>query len=750
MKKSIFLVFAILTIGLALCVTAFAGDIGFRAHEVTSVSDSGFAWLNFKPNIKTVSTGSALKNASLPAKYDAREQGVVTSIKDQGEYGSCWAFSAISCAESSLISEYPKRYSAETTDFSEVQHAYFAYSSAPDPMNMTEDTTEIVRENFLNIGGNPYFSTASFAKWFGVSDENSVVTYEEATPDTVIENKKAYGENAAVLENAYWLDGSDISGIKKMVMKYGSVSVSCYFDPYLYYNYDTNALYCPITQVGNHQVTIIGWDDSFSNKDFGRTALSRPSKNGAWLIKNSYGPGEGEDGCFWLSYYDKTIVQDIACAYDFQPVDTYQHNYQYDGSVSVGEFFNNSKIYGSNVFKAKGTEKLQAISFFSVDNSATYKYQIYLNPTKASVPSSGTPVYASYQSCSAPYAGYVTIKLPEEIQLKKGDSFAVVIRSSVSSGAATVVSDYDGYVESTRSIRANSTVRKGQSFVSTDGKTWDDATKISGGNNLRIKAFTTDGSVRPKTIKAAGLFVVKGAKKTITVETAPAFASKSMSFSSSDTSIATVSSSGVVTGKTYGKVYITIKSKVSDAKTKIAVKVIPAAPSSFKEASAKTGSVTLKWSAVSGAEGYQVYMLKNGEKVRLKTLAKTTFTVSKLKAGTKYTFYVRAYVKKDGTAFYSSMKMLKAVTAPAVPTVKLSKTSSSRGTLSWNKVTGATEYVVYKYNASKKAYVKLKTVKTNKLALTGLKKNNAFRVKAVISYGGVKYSSAWSNKVVFK
>lgn len=62
-------------------------------------------------------------------------------------------------------------------------------------------------------------------------------------------------------------------------------------------------------------------------------------------------------------------------------------------------------------------------------------------------------------------------------------------------------------------------------------------------------------------------------------------------------------------------------------------------------------SVTLKWSKVSGADGYMIYSAKCGSKFKLnKTVGKNvrTWTQKKLKSGTYYKYYVKAYKLVNG------------------------------------------------------------------------------------------------------
>ncbi len=65
-------------------------------------------------------------------------------------------------------------------------------------------------------------------------------------------------------------------------------------------------------------------------------------------------------------------------------------------------------------------------------------------------------------------------------------------------------------------------------------------------------------------------------------------------------------------------------------------------------------SVTLKWSKVSNARGYQVYMYSTSQKkyVRKAVVSGTSATVKNLKAGTSYKFKVRAYFKPDSKYRY--------------------------------------------------------------------------------------------------
>lgn len=57
----------------------------------------------------------------------------------------------------------------------------------------------------------------------------------------------------------------------------------------------------------DHLITIIGWDDNYSKENF--NAAHRPTKNGAWLVLNSYGTGFN-GGYYYISYEDTMVGKD--------------------------------------------------------------------------------------------------------------------------------------------------------------------------------------------------------------------------------------------------------------------------------------------------------------------------------------------------------------------------------------------------------------------------------------------------------
>lgn len=337
-----------------------------------------------------------LARAAIPARYDSRSQGVITSVKDQDPFGTCWAFGAIAAAEASILSQGL----ASSVDLSERQLSYFAFHKTTDPLGGTKgDTTKALSWQFaplfegtddlyLASGGNEWMVMNTLSSWMGTANESKAPFQALADSFTPLQNAYDNGQlsdnaqriaqvnqrlNATALnvnlafDDAYHLDNcyviamQDQNDVKQAIMEHGAASIAYYSDNY-FFNSEHNAFYNGNVDGTNHIVSIVGWDDDFAVENFGSTWTwngtthieGRPSAPGAWLVKNSWGTGWGDGGYFWLSYEDLALHQDYSKAFvfDMAPAGNYDNNYQYDGTSSI--FYNYLDSDGSiaNIFKA--------------------------------------------------------------------------------------------------------------------------------------------------------------------------------------------------------------------------------------------------------------------------------------------------------------------------------------------------------------------------------------------------------------
>ena len=166
---------------------------------------------------------------------------------------------------------------------------------------------------------------------------------------------------------------------------------------------------------------------------------------------------------------------------------------------------------------------------------------------------------------------------------------------------------------------------------------------------------------------------------------------------------------------------------------------LPTKVSSLKASERKTTSIKLTWSKVANADKYQVRQYTNGKWKTLTTTAKTGYTVSKLKAGTKYKFSVRAVI---GKSTYGSAKEISAYTLLPAPTkLKVSSTTTTTAKLSWSKVSGASSYEVYAYIGKK--WKKVASTKNTSVTVKELPSGTKtkLKVKAISKNTNSAYSS---------
>lgn len=449
----------------------------------------------------------ASQATAAPTSYDSRAYGYITPVKNQNPYGNCWAFGAIGAAEASLIKKGAIVNGVQATagnlDLSERHLNYFFYHSVTDPLGNTlgDKTENTSSDSYLQVGGNSDYTAFALADWIGMADE-SVAPYINSSTMPDLAPALAY-QDAAHLQNAYWINMSDQQAVKEAIINYGAVAISYYHDA-SYYNYSTAAYYNNAIESINHVVTVVGWDDTYSAANFNST----PAGNGAWLVKNSWSSGWGNAGYLWISYYDKALTMSDAAAlvFDSEAANNYDHNYQYDGSAVFAAYPVTSGGSISNIYKATGNqsggnESLKAVSFALHDTNINYSIQIYKNLTNLSNPTSGTPMISGTKSGTTKYTGIYTIPLDNPITLEEGSTFSIVIQLTRVGGGSIyyfVDTDFDGgWVNFTNATEA------GQSFYKNSaGGSWVDGN--ANGYTARIKAFTVDAGSQTFTLNANG------------------------------------------------------------------------------------------------------------------------------------------------------------------------------------------------------------------------------------------------------
>jgi C1A family cysteine protease len=407
-------------------------------------------------------------NGALPASYDLRTSGRVSSVKDQAQCGACWAFSAYGSAESALLP-------AKTYDFSE---------------NNMKNLSGF--DNTPCQGGNSNMSIAYLARWSGPVSEA-----DDRYQDTDTNSSPANLTVRRHLQDALIIPGrsgpTDNNQLKSAIMAHGGVSASLYMDESSSYLNKTNWAYYynnTATTQTNHAITLIGWDDNYSKTKFSQA----PPGNGAFLVKNSWGTAWGNSGYFWVSYYDIFLAMAWSTSYDDQQSTTnFSHQYEYDplGWVGMIGWSNppNEDFWYANIYTATENGYIDAFSTYVGANGSKYEVQIYTGVVVS--PNLGTK--AGSDAAQVPYAGYHTFTV-SPVHVTKGQKFSVILH--LTTPGYTHPAPYQ-FALSGYSSKA--TASPGQSFYSEDGVSWDDITGFDPTASFNLKVFTASDSMTPAT-----------------------------------------------------------------------------------------------------------------------------------------------------------------------------------------------------------------------------------------------------------
>ncbi len=390
------------------------------------------------------------EDETLPPSYSSLDLGYCTDVKFQ--IGNiCWAYASISSFETALLKNNAFKSALSTDELDKWG-------------TMREDGTGWKRGP--REAGYTEIPIGYFMSWGGPVSED--------------------GESAGFgTTSLAYIDRSDRNAIKKFIMKNGAVTAN--LNTYSRAFSKDNCSYCltdEISNISGHTVSVVGWDDNYSKKNFDGNYI--PKEDGAWLCKNSWGPQNNSIGGYlWISYEDYYLFNDdfFGPSYAINELTELSENrnlYQNEiyGATYEFNYIDNQDMYYCNVFDfSENGNVLEKVIFESTSIGADYN--IYYAPIEENgVPVQKTQRWQKLGGGTVDFKGYLCCDVDNKVLSQSKGAIVVEIDTSKINREL----QEDQYLQngvgvsewlrnaSTKEMMFSDFCKSGKSYLSYDGK----------------------------------------------------------------------------------------------------------------------------------------------------------------------------------------------------------------------------------------------------------------------------------------
>ena len=400
------------------------------------------------------------KQEGVPTSFDLRDYNgtnYVTSVKSQID-GTCWTHGVMAAIEGNLMMTGNWANAGLTGEPNLAEYHLDWWNGFNQHYN--EDLDPPTGNGLtVHMGGDYRVTSAYLSRAEGAIKDTTEGYWHSSTPPRKDPSYKYF----FVKDIEWYSAGSNMENInliKQMIMNKGVMGTCMYYDNQFinseYEHYQPSSS----TQDPNHAIAIVGWDDSRE------TDAPEP---GAWLCKNSWGDNWGNDGYFWISYYDKHAGQHPEMgAVSMQNTvekyfdEVYYHDYHgwRDTKTGCDEIF--------NAFTAQDTLEIIGMNFYTAANNVDYELIVYDDYTNGSLQNELATVTGTSQ-----YTGLHTVDLPEALIFNEGDDFYLYLYLSEGGQPFDRTSDVPVLLGGGPKTIVESSAEEGQSFFY-NGSEWED------------------------------------------------------------------------------------------------------------------------------------------------------------------------------------------------------------------------------------------------------------------------------------